>query len=152
MTREFYSQAYSNGFDRTVRFLRSRGIHNENAREVAQAAWARGWERIGQLRDDRIVLTWVNAIALNLYRGAIRKSRELSLTPDYPDRRDFDWARLDVDRILRNSHPRDRELLRSYLDGLTTEEIAAALGVSQTAIRLRFFRARRQACRQFKER
>ncbi len=146
MTAEYYSQAYANGFERTVRFLRSRGVRGETARETAQAAWVRGWERIGQLRDESIVLTWVNAIAFNIYRAALRKARELALTPDLPDKKEFNLAAIDVDRILSQSCPRDRSLFECYLRGATTREIADAHGVTQTAIRLRLLRARREAC------
>ena len=73
MTKEGYGQAYQRGFELTVRFLLSRGVQRDNAREVAQAAWVRAWERLSQLRDDNLVVTWVNTIALNVYRGLIRK-------------------------------------------------------------------------------
>lgn len=42
--------------------------------ESAQAAWVRGWGRLGQLRDETLVLTWVNTIALNVYRRLIREA------------------------------------------------------------------------------
>ena len=64
MTREEYGQAYQRGFDLTVRLLLSRGAPRDRAREVAQAAWARGWERLSQLRNESLVVTWVNTIAL----------------------------------------------------------------------------------------
>src|SRR5258708_22043158 len=72
MTTEGFGQAYSRGFDVTIRFLTSRGLRRDHACEVAQAAWVKGWERLGQLRDERFVFTWVNTIALNVYRKAIR--------------------------------------------------------------------------------
>ena len=146
MTTECYSQAYSAGFDRTVRFLRSRGVRGETARELAQAAWVRGCERIGQLRDENIVLTWVNTIALNIYRAALRKARELALSPEMLDRKKFDFSTIDVERILNVSCPKDRDLFERYLQGATTQEIAEEHGVTQTAIRLRLLRARREVC------
>src|SRR5258708_1036554 len=48
MTVEAYGQAYQRGFDRTIRLLLSRGARSECAKEAAQAAWAKGWERINQ--------------------------------------------------------------------------------------------------------
>ena len=66
MTVEAYGEAYQRGFDRTIRLLLSRGARNECAREAAQAAWAKGWERINQLRNESVVTTWVNTIALEL--------------------------------------------------------------------------------------
>jgi DNA-directed RNA polymerase specialized sigma24 family protein len=78
LTRERYGEAYQKGFDLTVRFLLSRGAWRDNASEVAQAAWARGWEHLIQLRNERLVLTWVNTIALNLYRSVLRKDPPIS--------------------------------------------------------------------------
>src|SRR4051812_44604678 len=68
MTRSEYGSAYEHGFCPTVRFLVARGVPPDMAEEIAQAAWTRGWERIAQLRDQDIVRTWVNTIALNMYR------------------------------------------------------------------------------------
>ena len=64
MTREQYGQAYQKGFNLTVRFLVSRGFAYDSAQETAQAAWVKGWERLSQLRDPSMVLTWMNSIAL----------------------------------------------------------------------------------------
>src|ERR1700680_3274425 len=71
MTRNEYGEAYEAGFDRTVRFLLSRGAQRDDAVEAAQAAWARGWERVTQLRDESLVMTWVNAIAFNFLRNGL---------------------------------------------------------------------------------
>ena len=54
MTREEYGKAYQKGYNLTVRFLVSRGLAYDAAQETAQAAWVKGWERIGQLRDQRM--------------------------------------------------------------------------------------------------
>src|SRR5258708_2473749 len=77
MTRDKYGQAYQTGFDRTIRFLISQGLSGDYARDIAQAAWVRGWERLNQLRNEPMVFTWVNTIALNFYRRAIRSERAL---------------------------------------------------------------------------
>jgi DNA-directed RNA polymerase specialized sigma24 family protein len=146
MTRDGYGQAYQRGFDLTVRFLLSRGIQRDSAKEVAQAAWVRGWERLSQLRDEKLVTTWVNTIALNVYRGMIRKDPAKHLTPRLSDRTtSIDLAAIDVARVLTFCRPRDRVLLQEYMNGETTEEIAQKRGVTETAIRIRLLRARRDA-------
>lgn len=72
MTRSAFGQAYQAGFERTIRFLISRGAGRDGAQEAAQAAWVRGWERLHQLRNDDMLLTWVNTIALNIYRRVLQ--------------------------------------------------------------------------------
>lgn len=143
MTREDYGQAYRDGFVRTVRFLVSRGVRADTARDLAQSAWTKGWEKQAQLRNDHLVLTWVNTIAINVYRGILRGEpsyvglSELRTT-------EANWAAVDVCRILGLCAPRDRALLRLYLQGWTAEEIALKEGVTTTAIRIRLLRARRR--------
>src|SRR5262245_60781574 len=75
MTRDQYGQVYQQGLNRTIRFLMSRGVEADTAPDIAQGAWVRGWERLEQLRDDRMLITWVNTIALNQYRRVIRSDR-----------------------------------------------------------------------------
>ena len=149
MNTEGYGQAYQRGFDLTVRFLLARGLQRENAREVAQAAWVRGWERLSQLRDDALVVTWVNTIALNVYRGSLRREPLNLAAADVRDKTvAIDLAAIDMARILGFCVPRDRQLLQQCLTGASMAEIASQQGVSETAIRIRLLRARRHArCR-----
>jgi DNA-directed RNA polymerase specialized sigma24 family protein len=145
MTREEYGQAYMVGFERTVRFLVSRGAQRDGAREAAQAAWARGWERVNQLRDDKLVTTWVNAIALNCYRSLLRTEVLAQPLAEQSGYTRSDGIKLDVDRVLRFCDAAERELLEQQIVGITTQEIARLHGVTETAIRIRLLRARRAA-------
>src|SRR5579864_3227657 len=72
MRRNDYAEAFEAGFPATRRFLLSRGAGLEEAEEIAQAAWARGWEYRDQLRDPALVGFWVNSIARNLFRARFR--------------------------------------------------------------------------------
>ena len=152
MTVEAYGQAYQHGFDRTVRFLLSRGARIDCAREAAQAAWAKGWERIGQLRNESVVTTWVNTIALNCYRSLIRsENHQLPLT-DLETTASVNLAFIDLDRFLARCRPSDRQLFDDYLQGYPLEEIADRHGISYTAARIRLLRARRSAQLRIRER
>ncbi len=148
MTNTYFSNAYETGMRRTIAFLISRGIPHDDAQDVAQAAWVRGWERLRQLRNDAMLLTWINTIALNSYRRALRtKARYEEWKPAYDDAAVtvLNWAAIDVSRILQACKPKDRELLRAYLRGETPQELAKREGVTPTAIRIRLLRARRSA-------
>jgi RNA polymerase sigma-70 factor (ECF subfamily) len=145
MTRTDYGQAYQAGFKPTVRFLVSKGVPHDAAEETAQAAWTRGWERIHQLRNKEGVRTWVNAIALNLYRREARSdSREQPLL-EFGGGVDVDLAAIDLASLLSSCCASDRQLLEHQLNGLTTSEMAQQLGASETAVRIRLMRARRSA-------
>jgi DNA-directed RNA polymerase specialized sigma24 family protein len=147
MTTENYGQAYQTGFRRTVGFLLSQGLRGDCARDIAQAAWVRGWERLDQLRNERMVLTWVNSIALNLYRHSIRSDRAsqraLKALPELRTTDGPDLAAIDLRRLLTFCRPCDRALLEQQMRGASAEEMARNMGVSNTAIRIRLLRARR---------
>jgi RNA polymerase sigma factor (sigma-70 family) len=143
MTRDEYGQAYQAGFRLTVHFLISQGIVGDAAGEAAQAAWARGWERIEQLRSSKMVVTWVNSIALNLYRSHLRRPSFEALK-DVSVCSQTDWTSIDLQRILNLCNGEERRLLQQqYLEELKISEIANQQGCSETAARIRILRARR---------
>ena len=150
MTREEYAFRYKNGYGRTVNLLLSKGVSEDQAREAAQAAWARGWERRGQLRDPGKTLVWVNSIAMNCYRSGLRKEA-MSHLVKRPNPVQINFAAFDVHRMLAECKTGERELLaKRYLLGWEISEIARQYCLSETAVRIRLMRARRSLQQRFK--
>ncbi len=147
MTREEYDFHYQKGRFITFRLLRSRGASVDVAEEITQDAWGRGWVQLSQLRELKLILTWVNQIALNMTRNRIRDSkRKPRSTENFFDPRSPLSASIDVDSILKKVCPTDQFLLTSfYIHCHSAEELAQALGISEVAVRLRLMRARRSA-------
>ena len=147
ITREAYGQIYQEGKERTIRFLLSRGVARTMAPDIAQSAWLRGWERLSQLRDERMVVTWVNTISLNQYRRAIRTERlqQVIQEPIHGKTTLINLAAIDVAKAMHLCRPPERALLEAQMVGVTPKEMAREQGVTETSIRLRFFRARRSA-------
>lgn len=146
MTAELFSGLYEEGLPRTIRFLLSLGFQRDTATEIAQAAWSRAWERIDQLRDQTKILSWVNTIALNDARKTSRRARQhVSFTPGHERVTLLNVAAIDVAKILDLCTPKDREILQAHLEGSSNLELAGEQGISETAMRLRSFRARRAA-------
>lgn len=146
MTREEFGDIYLAGRERTIRFLLSRGAAPGLAPDIAQSAWLRGWERLSQLRDPQMIVTWVNSIALNQYRRVIRSERlHQEFQQSAPGKTSLDLAAIDVARILQVCRPSDRILLEAQMKGVTAKEMAREQGLTETAIRIRFLRARRSA-------
>ena len=144
MTREEYGTAYQKGYKLPVRFLVSRGLSYDTAQETAQAAWTKGWERLGQLRDTNMVFTWMNSIALNIHRSYIRREPLLQILPELPAPPKVNLAAIDVRRILKCCKTKDRLVLhRHYIEGYKVQEIAKSQGWTETAVRIRLLRARR---------
>jgi DNA-directed RNA polymerase specialized sigma24 family protein len=148
MTRTQFGDAYKIGLRRTIAFLLSRGVPRDAVADVAQSAWMRGWERLQQLRDDRMILPWICTIALNQYRQIARtRSLEEEWKPAHADllTTALNCAAIDIAGILRCCEPADRQLLSAQLSGATAEELAEQNGVSASAMRVRMYRARKRA-------
>jgi RNA polymerase sigma factor (sigma-70 family) len=141
MQRNDYAAAFENGYAATRRFLQARGLAPEEAEEIAQAAWARGWEYRGQLRDPGLVSFWVNSIARNLFRARFRGPQNASLD-GVKTGYQMDLEDLELRRILERCSQRDRELLERSLAGYSAEEIAGREGITPTGIRVRLLRIR----------
>jgi len=137
-----YAEAFQTGFGATRRFLVSRGAALEDAEEIAQAAWARGWEFREQLRDPGLVSYWVNSIARNLYRARFRTAVPVPLEHVQEPSYAFDTSAIDLRKLLEACSNRDRALLERTLQGYTAEELSETAGISSTGIRVRLLRAR----------
>ena len=145
MTREQYSSAYNSGFARTVRLLHYRGLAREHAEEIAQAAWAKGWEHRTDLRDPTRVDNWVNTIALNGFRNTFRKPWTFVELPEIPTEHKISASAIDVRRALEKCDVRDRELISGhYFEGYTCEELGHREHCTAVAVRVRLWRARRK--------
>ena len=144
MTPEQYGDAYQRGYGMTVRFLVARGVQHDEAKDVAQTAWVKGWERLAQLRNGSLVTTWVNSIALNVYRKLTRSEPVSQMLLEHNQRTaEIDLAAIDIARVLSMCRPSDRHLLEMRMNGATTAEIACQQGVTNTTTRVRLLRARR---------
>lgn len=145
MTRDQYSRAYTKSYPSTVRFLVSRGLSGESAEEAAQAAWAKGWEHRANLRNPSRVASWVNTIALNLFRNWFRRRESPEELPEIPTAPRIDARAIDLHRTLDRCAPRDCELLVGhYLEGYTSEELGERTGCTAVAVRVRLLRVRRR--------
>jgi DNA-directed RNA polymerase specialized sigma24 family protein len=144
MTRDEYGRAYERGFDQTTRLLCSKGVPFDTAHDAAQSAWVKGWEFIGQLRDPGRVTTWVNSIALNVYRNSLRQTNRTLRVWDIPVEPQINVAAIDLARVIEVCRPKDRGLLtQHFIYGFDSAEIARRTGCTATAVRLRLMRARR---------
>jgi DNA-directed RNA polymerase specialized sigma24 family protein len=111
-----YARAFETGFPATLRFLLSRGAAVEEAEEIAQAAWVRGWEYRDQLRDPGLVGFWVNSIARNLFRARFR-AKVMAPMEGVEAPYSMDLEEIELHRLLERCSGRDRQLLERSLEG-----------------------------------
>jgi DNA-directed RNA polymerase specialized sigma24 family protein len=142
MERDDFAAAFENGYGATRRFLISRGVSIDEAEEIAQAAWVRGWEYRDQLRDPGLVGFWVNSIARNLFRARFRAPILLPLDNGPDPSYTFNLDLLEIARLLERCSEKDRLLLEQTLEGYSAEEIARDSGITSTGIRVRLLRLR----------
>ena len=136
-----FADAFERGYGLTRRFLLSRGAAVDEAEEIAQAAWARGWECREQLRDPMLVGFWVNSIARNLFRARFR-APSVGAIEDVDAAYSMNIEGLELTMMLDRCSQRDRELLMKTLEGYSAEELAKGTGITSTGIRVRLLRIR----------
>lgn len=133
--------------------------HNAgDAEDAAQEVFLKVWKNIGRFDANRTFSTWVLSIATNHCIDLIRKKRvstiEIDETleeilPDSIATPKQELAQKErsglIRRILDGLSETDRAIVvLRYWDELPDREIAAALGLSESAVKSRLFRARKQ--------
>jgi len=124
------------------------------AQDVAQQTFIRIWEKLGTYRPEGNFRSWLCRIAANLTVDAFRQHKptvdidDLSLpdTAQGPERSVLDHERAAVVRaaLMRLPvHSRAALVLREY-EGLSYQEIAAALGIPLGTVKSRINDARRR--------
>lgn len=150
LSQEQFSDAFRKGYPLTLRFLMSRGAPSDLAEEVAQGAWAKGWECRAQLRTPHMVGAWVNSIAKNMLKNSVRLGQRQEALSESTQSGGPTVLSLDLKRILHRCDRRDSAILRGYyVEGYTTEEIAQRIGLAPVTVRVRLLRIRRALSTQF---
>ena len=119
------------------------------AEDVLQQTWLDIYRHLGQFRGDAQFTTWATRIAVNAALAHARKQPVIAEVVDAPDHATPDDAVSNVElgkileRCLADLPQGSREVmvLRDVLE-LDTAETAAALGLSEEAVRVRLHRAR----------
>jgi len=120
------------------------------AEDIASETFARAWLARDQIRVGT-VKAYLLMIARNLYRDGQRRDWRVSeLESSLPDPTpgpektagDRDTLRRVLDALAQLPEADRAALLLSAQEGLTSEEIAAALGLSVAAVKVKIHRAR----------
>lgn len=136
-----------------LRFLADR----EAAEEATQEAFLRAWRGIGRFQGGSRFFTWLYRIGINeAKRRAAREPKEPTISldeepileaPDWSEAPETRAEQSDLRRVLESSiralpvKYRAPVILRD-VEGLTTEEAAQVMNLSQSAFKSRLHRAR----------
>jgi RNA polymerase sigma-70 factor, ECF subfamily len=154
-------------YDRKLLRIAQHVIHNrEDSEDAVQEAFLKAFQHLGDFREDSQFSTWLIRITVNQSLMKLRKLRgtkEMSLDEDFQadegmlPREVTDWAP-NPEQLYRESELRDI-LLKSLdrlgavlrtafvlrdIDGLSIDETAEVLNISQAAVKARLRRARLQ--------
>lgn len=151
-----YGEIWDRHRDRVFRHLRVRGSAPADAEDLTAVVFLELWRRRGAVRFvDGSLLPWLIVTAQNVLRNADRAQRryrrflsalpEPAHTPDHAER----IADQNDERVVRlraaiaAARPADARLLAmTALEGFTVREAAAALGLTESAAKMRLSRLR----------
>lgn len=128
------------------------------SQDIAQETYLRGWQRLGDLSQAESFLPWLRQVARNQAIDHLRagKYRETSLSPDdhrlsnrpdnsaNPEQHALDtelndWLREAIERVPEDTR---EVLMLFYMEGKSSQQVAALLGMSDANVRKRLQRAR----------
>lgn len=144
--REAFSDLAAVHWRRLLALARSIAADLE-AEDVVQEALLKAWRKLGTLREPAAFGAWLTRIVANQAVARARRQRFFepidgvavaaaeAATDD----------KIDVGRLLRALAPRQRAVLHlTAIEGYTDGEIADALGISSSSVRVHRLRARRR--------
>lgn len=127
------------------------------AQDAVQDTFLKAFKHFDQFRGDAEALTWLTAIAMNVcrdYRRAawVRHVDRRVEADALPRTADFAFPDNTVIRAVTALPPRYREvILLRYYQNMKQKEVAAALGVSERAVRQRLKKANYMLRNELKE-
>ncbi|WP_187264853.1 RNA polymerase sigma factor [Homoserinibacter sp. GY 40078] len=144
---------------RVFRHLRSTGLDRADAEDLTAATFLELWRRRASTRFvDGSLLPWLIVTARNVARNASRSRRRyerlLSSLPapepatDPAERHEVDDRSADIRSALAAASRTDADLVSmTALEGFTVREAASALGLSESAAKMRLSRFRHRVRR-----
>ena len=118
----------------------------EDAEDMAQETFIRGYSRLGELRDRAKFGAWIAQVARNVCHDHLRRVKRIQERqqqipqPSVVNPPDHELH----DAVARLSEEYRLPLVLYYFDGRSTESVAETLGISPAGVLTRLCRARRE--------
>ncbi|MER6008181.1 RNA polymerase sigma factor [Nonomuraea angiospora] len=159
--RARFESVYQETYGPITAYAARRCDSPQDAADVVAETFAVAWRRIHDLPDGEEATLWLYGTArkvlANHYRGEVRRqARSVELDTEMADlygaSPDSGVELSAIAHVFRNLSDDDRELLALVAwEGLDRQEIAAVLGLSRNAVRIRLHRARKRFARALAE-
>jgi RNA polymerase sigma-70 factor (ECF subfamily) len=139
--------------------------NEDEAVDLSQEAWVKGWQRLAQFQGDASFVTWMTRIVINLCLDALRRQKRLrtesieqlddesggverqmpALVPNPTEGLERTELRQRIDLALAQlTHAHRTVLILHEFEGLEYKEVAKRMGCSIGTIMSRLFYARRR--------
>jgi RNA polymerase sigma-70 factor (ECF subfamily) len=160
--REAFEELVRRHADRLYAVARRLGLSREAAEEVAQESLLRAWRGIGSFHGQARFFTWLYRIALNESKRRLERESARAVlhsldedgAAEPPDTRAEPLVRVAHAELRATLAGAVRSLPLKYraplilrdVEGLSTADAAAILGLSEAALKSRLHRARAAVC------
>jgi len=153
LQEEQFTQIYSTHFAKVLRLCK--GYVNGDgviATDLAQEVFMKVWQHRAEFREDASVTTWlykitVNTCLLRLRKAATSKEIQTDSLPDRADENDESATEERFQQLYAGIYQLDstaRLIILLVLDGLSYEEIAGIVGISESLLRVKIHRIKKR--------
>ena len=122
-------------------------LQNEaDAADAIQETVLKCWLKIGQLRNDKYFGTWLVRILINQCNDILRDRKKIIYFDDIPEiAHEDNYFTNEWKEVLNSLNEKYRVVMELYyVDGFSTKEIAGMLHITDTNVRNRMVRGRKQ--------
>jgi RNA polymerase sigma factor (sigma-70 family) len=149
MTEKEYNQCVAEYADNVYRFILKNLRHEEDARDVVQAAFEKMWRNRGDI-DNTKCKSYLFTVAYNQMIDHIRKAKRIHLRDEFKEEAQvYDRPMHNTRKILEEALSRLNETQRSLVllkdyEGYSYEEIGQITGLNESQVKVYLHRARIQ--------
>ena len=120
--------------------------NEEDAADAIQETVLKCWQKIGQLRNDKYFGTWLVRILINECNNILRSRKKIIYFEDIPEiAHEDNYFTNEWKEVLSSLNEKYRVVMELYyVDGFSTKEIAGMLHITDTNVRNRMVRGRKQ--------
>lgn len=149
---ELFEILFMQNYEKLYRIAYSITRDKELSKDAVQQAFLQAYRKMNQLSDKGKFPAWIMTITVNEAKNLVKSAIRLKVVPlsdDFQissDGDSFEYTYLIKDQVIRvlNVLPVDDSeiLVLKYYTGLTVEEIASILKITQANVKIRLYRAR----------
>ncbi len=121
-------------------------MNDEDVADAVQETILTCWEKMDTLKEDRYFKTWMTRILINKCYDMIRSGQKLTYLSELPETAsEVSYGNLEWREAMETLDEKYRlVLILFYAEGFHTREIAKMLKISDSAVRTRLERGRKQ--------